>query len=84
MALCLGTYGDPMGVGVPSERGTPVPVSRSSASPLLIPARPPCTPSQGVHACSVHPQEILSVSSLIRKRLPPRPPLARTLGIGLR
>jgi len=24
VALCLGTYGDPMGVGVSYERGTPV------------------------------------------------------------
>ena len=83
MALCLGTYGDPMGMVVSHERGTPVPFSRSRASPLLMPDRPPCTPPQGEHACSVHPQGIHRGTSPIRKRLPPLDP-PRTLGMGLR
>ena len=32
VALCLGTYGDPMGVGVSYERGTPAPDKKLSSN----------------------------------------------------
>ena len=35
MALCLGTYGDPMGVGVSYERGTPVALPPARLRPLV-------------------------------------------------
>ena len=39
VALCLGTYGGPRGLGVSYERGTPVPGEMSAASPSPIAVR---------------------------------------------
>jgi len=36
VALCLGTYGDPMGMGISYERGTPDPCASSQLDPWLV------------------------------------------------